>query len=437
MPLNLVNQLTTLAGELLRQTVLTNPFIPLTPTPKQAAFLVLPATEALYGGSAGGGKSVALLAAALQFVHVAGYRALLLRRSYSDLNLPEALIPMSHAWLEGRGASWNGRLNEWTFPSGATLTFGYLDSDADKYRYQGAAFQFIGFDELTQFQEPAYRYLFSRLRRVKQINAPLRVRAATNPGGVGHDWVRRRFINKKEKDRRFVPANLGDNPHLDAASYEIALLQLDPVTRRQLRDGDWLAHHEGVFRREWFRYYRHRRDGYDVGSRSILLEQCARFAVVDVAASERFNADWTVIQVWDLSSDGDLFLVDQKRERLQTPDIETAILEIIRKWSVPWIGVEAAGIGLAVVQSLRRRGVAVRALRAIGGKLTRSQSAQIRMEAGTIYFPATACWLEQFETELSLFPESPHDDQVDALSYASLWAQRAAGPVQIKSAVAP
>ena len=398
---------------------------------------MLPVTEALYGGSAGGGKSVALLAAALQFVHVAGYRALLLRRSFSDLNLPEALIPMSHAWLAGTGAKWNGRLNEWTFPSGASLTFGYLDSDADKYRYQGAAFQFIGFDELTQFQEPAYRYLFSRLRRVKQIEAPLRVRAATNPGGVGHEWVRRRFIDQHEKERRFVPASLHDNPHLDATSYEVALLQLDAVTRRQLRDGDWMAHHEGVFRREWFRYYRNRRDGYDIGSRTIAAADCSRFAVADVAASERSTADWTVIQVWDLSGDGNLILVDQVRERLQTPDVETAILRVIRKWTVPWIGVEAAGIGLAVVQSLRRRGVAVRPLRAIGGKLIRSQSAQIRMEAGTIYFPADAHWLEPFETELSLFPESPHDDQVDALSYASLWAQRAAGPVQMRSAITP
>ena len=265
-----------LASKFLKQTVLENAWIPVTPTPKQAVFLTLPVPEALYGGSAGGGKSVALLAAALQFVDVPNYRAILLRRSYSDLNLPEALIPLSHAWLEGTGADWNGRLNEWTFPTGATLTFGYLDTDADKYRYQGSAFQFIGFDELTQFQEAQYQYLFSRLRRTTDNAAPLRMRAATNPGGVGHEWVRRRFLDAKDPTRCFIPARLEDNPHLDGDAYDKALRQLDPVTRRQLRHGDWLAHADGLFPRDWFRYYRKAIDGYELDIRKIKTEECHR-----------------------------------------------------------------------------------------------------------------------------------------------------------------
>ena len=217
-------------------------------------------------------------------------------------------------------------MNEWTFPSGSTLTFGYLDSDADKYRYQGAAFQFIGFDELTQFQEAGYRYLFSRLRRVHTVDVPLRMRSATNPGGVGHEWVRKRFVDQSDPTRRFVAAKLEDNPHLDAEAYDHALMQLDPVTRRQLRDGDWLVHQDGLFRREWFRYHRDRVGGYDLGDKTILRDTCSRFATVDVAASEQRSAshdpDWTVIQVWDLASSGELLLVDQDRRRLQTPDVE-------------------------------------------------------------------------------------------------------------------
>ena len=79
---------------------------------------------------------------------------------------------------------------------------------------------------------------------------------------------------------------------------------------------------------------------------------------------------------------------------------------MIHRHSVPWIGVEAAGIGLAVVQSLRRRGIAVRMLRAAGNKQIRSQSAQIRMEASTVYFPVGRPWVEALETELTLFPGS-------------------------------
>jgi predicted phage terminase large subunit-like protein len=432
------NTIHSLAAQFLKQTILSNPYVAMMPTSKQAVFLTLPVEEALYGGSAGGGKSVALLAAALQFVLVPGYRALLLRRSYTDLNLPGALIPMSHAWLAGTDAKWNGRLNEWTFPSGASLTFGYLDSDADKYRYQGAAFQFIGFDELTQFKQTQYEYLFSRLRRATDNIAPLRVRSATNPGGVGHDWVRKRFITSKPTSRIFIPAKLEDNPHLDQHAYDQALRKLDPVTRQQLRYGDWLAHSEGLFARSWFRYYRKRRDGYDLGNRTVESNACARFGTVDVAGTEQrsgsHDPDWTVIQVWDLASTGELILVDQWRSRVSTPEVESAVLRMVKQYEIPWIGIEAAGIGLAVVQSLRRRGLAVRALKASGNKIVRSQAAQIRMEAGTVFFPAESNWLAELETELSLFPSAPHDDQVDALSYAALWAQRSAGPVPISAA---
>ena len=423
------------ASKYLKQTVLDNPYIPITPTPKQAVFLTLPISEALYGGSAGGGKSVALLAAALQFVDVPNYRAMLLRRSYSDLNLPEALIPLSHAWLEGTDAQWNGRLNEWSFPSGATLTFGYLDTDADKYRYQGSALQFIGFDELTQFQEAQYQYLFSRLRRATDNGAPLRMRAATNPGGVGHEWVRRRFLDATDPARCFIPARLEDNPHLDGDAYDKALRQLDPVTRRQLRHGDWLAHADGLFPSDWFHYYRKTTDGYELNNRKIEPEDCSRFATVDVAGTEQRTAthdpDFTVIQVWDLAPTGDLLLVDQWRARVTTPEVESAILKFVAEHDIPWIGIESAGLGLAVVQSLRRRGLTIRALKASGNKIIRSQAAQIRMEAGTVYFPSEAKWLADLESELSLFPTGPHDDQVDALSYAARWAQRSAGPVPL------
>ncbi len=220
--------------------------MPQTPTPRQAEFLALDCLEALYGGAAGGGKSSALLMAAAQHVHVPGYAALLLRRTYADLALPGAIMDRSKEWWNGK-AQWNDKDKRWTFPSGATITFGYLDTDRDRYRYQGAELQFIGFDELTQFPEQWYRYLLSRLRRLSGGTIPLRARAASNPGGVGHDWVRRRFVENGALDERaFVPATLGDNPHLDADSYRRSLEQLDPTTRRQLLDGSWIRDSGGL-----------------------------------------------------------------------------------------------------------------------------------------------------------------------------------------------
>jgi len=130
-------------------TVWENPYIPHTPTSRQEDFLTLLCREALYGGAAGGGKSDALLMAALQYIKVPYYCALLIRRTYADLTQPEALIPRSHEWLEGTDAKWSEKLRTWTWPWHASITFGYCESENDKYQYQGAAYQFIGFDETS------------------------------------------------------------------------------------------------------------------------------------------------------------------------------------------------------------------------------------------------------------------------------------------------
>jgi Terminase large subunit, T4likevirus-type, N-terminal len=209
---------------------------PHSPTVKQAEFLAATELEVLYGGAAMGGKSDALLMAALQYVDVPGYSGLLLRRTFTDLALPGAIMDRSHQWLRGKACSWDSTRKRWTFPSGATLTFGYLDTAADRYRYQGMEVQFLGVDELTQFEELTYRYMLSRVRRLAGGIVPLRVRAATNPGGIGHDWVKKRFI---DGDKPFIPARLEDNPHGDQAAYRDSLAQLDSVTRRQLEDGVW------------------------------------------------------------------------------------------------------------------------------------------------------------------------------------------------------
>jgi hypothetical protein len=238
-------------------------YIPQQPTPRQKLFLDLDdQKEVFYGGAAGGGKSSALLMAALEFINVPNYSALLLRRTYADLSKQGALMDRAKEWLTGSGASWNEQRKMWTFPSGARLAFGYLETENDKFQYQGAEYQYIGFDELSQFTETQYTYLFSRLRRLKDSKVPIRMRSGSNPGGVGAYWVKDRFIpemflpedaieekvwTKESVDeetgniitRYFVPARLDDNPFLDQAEYDESLSELDPVTRAQLRRGDW------------------------------------------------------------------------------------------------------------------------------------------------------------------------------------------------------
>lgn len=206
----------------------------------QTAFLILNDEEVFYGGAAGGGKSDALLAAALEYVDVPGYAALILRRSFTDLSLPGAAMSRSKQWLGGK-AVWNEREKTWTFPSGATLTFGYVEREDDVYRYQSAEFQYIGFDELTQFSEAQYTYLFSRLRRTIDIPVPPRMRGASNPGNVGHTWVKKRFVDPRPDAPPFIPSKVADNPGLVVDEYRRSLSHLGDVLREQLLDGNWGA----------------------------------------------------------------------------------------------------------------------------------------------------------------------------------------------------
>lgn len=220
--------------------------LPHYPHPKQLEFLRLNVREALYGGAAGGGKSDAGLMCAAQYVHVPKSAALVVRKTYKDLSLPGAIMTRAQEWWRGKfGIHWNDEDRRFTFPSGATITFGYLESENDKYRYQGAEIQTLVVDEGTQFPESRYRYLLSRLRRHASFPVPIRARVTANPGGIGHDWVKRRFVDEGAEGS-FIPALAADNPSLDLAEYMATLDLLDPITREQLKNGVWIRDGGGL-----------------------------------------------------------------------------------------------------------------------------------------------------------------------------------------------
>lgn len=217
-----------------------NKYCPHIPTEKQRAFLDCSELEAMYGGAAGGGKSDALLMGALSDVDKPGFQALLLRRTFRDLNQPKAIMHRCHEWLRGTDAIWSAENKRYTFPgSGAQITFGYFDNEGHKDQYASAEFHYIGWDELTQFPERWYTWMFSRLRRTRGSNIRTRVRSATNPGSIGHVWVKKRFVDITTAKGRFFPARLEDNPHIDQEGYRESLSKLDPVTRNQLEKGLW------------------------------------------------------------------------------------------------------------------------------------------------------------------------------------------------------
>jgi hypothetical protein len=215
----------------------------------QTDFLAAPEIDVLYGGAAGGGKSYAMLVDPLRYAHRAAHRALILRRSMPELreliDKSRELYPQAF-----HGCKFREVEKLWNFPSGAKVEFGFLERDADVYRYQGQAYSWIGFDEITHLPtEFAWNYLASRLRTTDSEITPY-LRCTANPGGVGAHWVKKRYISPAPPNesfdgddglsRKFIPARLDDNPYLsEDGRYEQMLKALPDVQRRQLLEGNW------------------------------------------------------------------------------------------------------------------------------------------------------------------------------------------------------
>jgi len=397
----------------------TPPFCPEEPSLTQKVFLRTNALEALFGGAAGGGKSSALLMAALQYVDVPNYNAILFRRTYADLALPGAIMDRFQAWIANYDdVKWNANNYTAVFPSGARISFGYLNNSQDYLRYKGAEFQFIGMDEVTEIRENDYRYLFSRLRRPASgpvSKVPLRMRAASNPAP---NWVRQRFIVEGQSTGRiFVPSMLTDNPGIDAESYRLSLQALDPVERRRLEEGDWWSTTLGsMFERESI----------------ILVEQNEIPQLTSTARAVRFwdlaatepsqtnpDPDWTVGTLM-LFDQGIAYILDVRKIRAKGEKVEQFIAQTAYE-DGHGVGIrmeqEPGSSGKALVDQYARYvlpGYDFAGIRSTGDKITRARPFAAAVANGNARCVRGA-WLTDWLDELASFPEAcSHDDQVDS-----------------------
>ena len=231
------------------------------PTPKQTRFLSIPFSvkEAFYAGAVGAGKSdILLLYPIIHRLHEnPKFKGLFLRRTFPELK--EEIIPRSQDYFRKLGASYNKNDKLWEFPSGALFFFGHCENEDDVHKYDSMQPNYVAFDELTSFTE--WQYLYITLQRVRTIigsNLPAIVRSASNPGNIGHAWVRKRFIDpcpeggsiiqsKTGLKRIFIPATVEDNPYIDPA-YKLSLLSIpDRAERESKLYGKWDAYEGMVF----------------------------------------------------------------------------------------------------------------------------------------------------------------------------------------------
>lgn len=251
-----------------------------TPQPKQAEFMSRAEDEVLYGGAAGGGKSDALVIEALRQIHIPHYKGLILRKTFPELT---DLIEKSHFYYRRlpERPIYNTSSHTWRFPSGAQIIFGSMQHEKDKHKYQGKAYDYIAFDELTHFTKTEYEYLKSRNRATGPGTREY-IRATANPGGIGHGWVKERFITAAIpgqtiwekvnvevngykvngwKSRVFIPSNVFDNQKLldNDPDYLIRLASLPETERKALLYGDWDSF-SGQYFTEWRNNPEHYRD---------------------------------------------------------------------------------------------------------------------------------------------------------------------------------
>lgn len=222
--------------------------INLTVTKKQREFIESAESEVLFGGAAGGGKSYGQTVDALLFaLKYRGSRQLILRRTFAELD--KSLIRSSLALYPKEIYSFNSSSHTGKFKNGSCIDFGYCATENDVYQYQSAEYDCIRFDELTHFTEAQYVYLISRVRGANGY--PKQIKSSTNPGGVGHGWVKRRFVDaapageafigEDGMQRIFIPSLLDDNAFLLRGDprYKERLLALPERERRALLLGDW------------------------------------------------------------------------------------------------------------------------------------------------------------------------------------------------------
>ena len=433
---------------------------PITISPQsgpQYRFLASQAEIAVYGGAAGSGKSYALLLEPLRNYNNPLVKTVIFRRTAVQVRNAGSLWDQSLALYSQLGAIPRQASLEWTFPSGMTIKFSHLETEADIYSWQGSQITLVCFDELVHFSEKMFWYLLSRARGMSGV--PGYIRATCNPDcdswvrqlidwWIGPDglpskersgvlrWFIRRddtiiwadtkqeLLDRFGKDElpksfTFIGAKVFDNRILmdKDPAYLANLKALSRVDRERLLEGNWNVRPSAgmIFRREWFKIVDRVSEGWS---------QAVRFW--DRAATKpsevNKSPDWTRGLLLFKYPNNTYCVVDLKSAQDTPGQIETLIRNVaghdgyairIKAQQDPG----SAGVGEAEHFVRMLTGFDVRTEVMTKDKLTRAKPVSAQVEAGN-FSVMRAPWNEEFFQELENFPDGPHDDIVDVLSGA-------------------
>jgi len=401
----------------------------------QTALISCPIGDIFFGGARGGGKTDGAIGdwIAHQQPYGKDARGVWFRRSLPEIEGAQARM---FGLFTALGARFIVQSRTWLFPNGATLRLRYLETDADAARYQGHSYSAIYLDELTTWASSVpVDMLRATLRSAAGV--PTRMVATGNPGGKGHDWVKRRyiepakpmqpFVGEDGTQRVFIPSRLSDNVALTTADpgYIDKLRAAGPewLVRAWL-EGDWDARLEGeIVKADWLSHYWERLPDRRNIDRVVVSVDCAN-------KTEPQN-DWTAMVV--LAETGtSICVVEVVRVKLTFPDLQKRVASLCEQWKPNVVLIEDAANGTALLQQLRATPTWKWPTLPIahGGKskVVRLFAETPLLECGRVLLPRSpASWVRAFRDEVLAFPSGAHDDQVDALSQGLEYLRRGVG----------
>tara|TARA_B100000900_G_scaffold415354_1_gene444961 strand:- start:4261 stop:5520 length:1260 start_codon:yes stop_codon:yes gene_type:complete len=302
-----------------------------------------------------------------------------------------------------------------TFPGGGSIA---VKSADNPQRLRGEGLNFLVMDEAAFVREETWTEVL-RPTLTENKGAALFI---STPIGMDN-WFYRLWEKAEVTDdwARFQYPTVA-NPIIDPKEVESAREELGELVFAQEYLAEFISEGAQMFRSHWFNYYKLGVGSLWVdGEKFDINKDLVRYATVDLAASTKESADYTVISVFGHHIESDrLFMLDMLRQRLEAPDIVPAIKKMFGIHNLEWVGIEKAGFQLAIVQFARREGLRIKELKADKDKRSRALPLSAKMERGLVYFPKDQEWVGEVERELLTFPVGTHDDIVDTLAYACL-----------------